>query len=58
MKIIAWAVSFAIFVLGLYLMGLAFSLTTLQPETFIAGLLAMTAGFFIPIHIVPKISDR
>jgi hypothetical protein len=58
MKAIGYVVSFGVFLLGLFLMGLAFEITAFQPETFFLGLLAMCAGFFIPIHILPRINGR
>ena len=44
MKAIGYVVSFGVFLLGLFLMGLAFEITAFQPETFFLGLLAMCGG--------------
>jgi hypothetical protein len=55
---IGFVVSFALFVLGLYLMGIAFDVAeNLGLVTFGGGLLAVAAGVFIPVHIMHRI-DR
>jgi hypothetical protein len=55
---IGFVVSFALFVLGLYLMGIAFDVAeNLGLVTFAGGLLAVCAGVFIPVHIMHRI-DR
>lgn len=58
MNAIGFVVSFVVFVAGLYLMGIAFDVTeNLGLVTFGAGLLAVTVGVFIPVHIMKRI-DR
>ena len=53
---IGFVVSFALFVLGIYLMGIAFDVAeNLGMVTFSGGLLAMAAGIFIPVHILHRI---
>lgn len=55
---IGFVVSFALFVLGLYLMGIAFDVPeNLGLVTFGGGILAVAAGVFIPVHILHRI-DR
>lgn len=55
---IGFVVSFALFVLGLYLMGIAFDVAeSLGMVTFVGGLLAVSAAVFIPVHIMHRI-DR
>jgi hypothetical protein len=55
---IGFVVSFALFVGGLYLMGIAFDVAeNLGLVTFAGGLLAVAAGVFIPVHIMHRI-DR
>ncbi len=55
---IGFVVSFALFVAGLYLMGIAFDVAeSLGLVTFAGGLLAVAAGVFIPVHIMHRI-DR
>ncbi|HMM82848.1 MAG: hypothetical protein KF739_01085 [Cryobacterium sp.] len=55
---IGFVISFALFVLGLYLMGIAFDVAeNLGLVTFAGGLLAVAAGVFIPVHIMHRI-DR
>ncbi len=51
---IGFVISFALFVLGLYLMGIAFDVAeNLGLVTFAGGLLAVAAGVFIPVHHAP-----
>ena len=53
---IGFVVSFALFVLGIYLMGIAFDVAeNLGMVTFAGGLFAMAAGIFIPVHILHRI---
>jgi hypothetical protein len=55
---IGFVVSFALFVGGLYLMGIAFDVAeNLGLVTFAGGLLAVAAGVFNPVHIMHRI-DR
>lgn len=56
MNAIGFVVSFVIFVAGLYLMGIAFDVAeNFGLVTFGAGLLAVAAGVFIPVHIMKRI---
>ncbi|HEY9497832.1 MAG TPA: hypothetical protein VIQ78_02275 [Terrimesophilobacter sp.] len=56
MNAIGFVVSFVIFVAGLYLMGIAFDVSEdLGFVTFGGGLLAVTVGVFIPVHIMKRI---
>ena len=52
MHIVAFIVAFAIFVLGLWLFGLAFSVTSLMGATFIAGILCVAISMAIPFHLL------
>lgn len=55
---IGFVVSFALFVLGLYLMGIAFDVAeNLALVTFSGGLLSVAAAVGIPVHIMHRI-DR
>ena len=58
MNAFGFVISFALFCLGLYLMGIAFNV----PEnmgliTFGGGILAIAAGIAIPVHVIHRI-DR
>lgn len=58
MNAIGFVVSFALFALGLYLMGIAFNVPeNMGMVTFVGGLLSVSAGVFIPVHIMHRI-DR
>ena len=52
MHIVAFIAAFAIFVLGLWLFGLAFSVTSLMGVTFIAGILCVSISMAIPFHLL------
>lgn len=55
---IGFVVSFVLFALGLYLMGIAFDVPeNMGMVTFSGGLLSVAAGIFIPVHIMHRI-DR
>jgi len=54
-NIIAFVVSLALFVLGFYIMGSAFSVTGAEFAVFIGGILVSSIGVFIPIHILKRI---
>ena len=54
----AFVFSFALFVAGLYLMGIAFDVPeSLGYVTFGGGILAVSLGMVIPVHILKRI-DR
>ena len=55
MHIIAFVVSFAIFLGGIYVMGSAFYVPGFEAAVFIAGLLLSALGIFIPIHVLKRI---
>lgn len=58
MNAFGFVISFALFVFGLYLMGIAFDVAeNMGLVTFSAGLLVVSAGVFIPVHIMHRI-DR
>ncbi|WP_158251177.1 hypothetical protein [Cryobacterium sp. Y11] len=52
MHIAAFVVAFAIFILGLWLFGLAFSITSLMGVTFVAGILCVALAMAIPFHLL------
>lgn len=58
MNAFGFVISFALFIFGLYLMGIAFDVAeSMGMMTFVGGLLAVSAGVFIPVHIMHRI-DR
>ncbi len=50
----AFVLSFALFILGFYLFGLAFTLTSFQGLIFFAGIVAVCLSFGIPAHALAK----
>ena len=57
MKLIAFLVSLALFVGGIYLMGSAFFVTGLEGVLFVSGILITTAGLFVPVHILKRVDS-
>ncbi|MGX5680083.1 hypothetical protein [Schumannella luteola] len=55
MKIIAFIVSLAIFVAGLYLMGSAFYVPGWEAVVFFGGILAASLGLAIPVHVLKRV---
>ncbi len=56
MNAFGFVISFALFALGLYLMGIAFDVPeNLGLVTFGGGILAVAAGIFIPVHIMHRV---
>ena len=55
MNIIGFVISLVLFVLGLYIMGSAFSVTGAEFVVFIGGILVSSIGVFIPIHILKRV---
>ena len=55
MKILAFLVSLAIFLLGLYLMGAAFYVPGYEGAVFIGGILCVCVGFGIPVHVLKRV---
>jgi hypothetical protein len=52
MNVVAFIVALAIFVLGLWLFGLAFAVTAFQLEIFFGGILCVALAVAIPVHII------
>ena len=55
MNVVAFIVSLALFVGGLFIMGESFYVTGAQGVVFFAGILVTSIGVFIPIHILKRI---
>jgi hypothetical protein len=52
MHIVSFVVAMAAFVLGVWLFGLAFTVTVWQGPIFVAGILAVSAAIAIPVHVL------
>ena len=57
MRLIAFLVSLALFVGGIYLMGSAFYVPGFEGVLFVAGILITTAGLFVPVHILKRVDS-
>jgi len=55
MNVIAFIVSFALFIGGIFLMGESFTVEGAQGWVFGAGILVTTLGIMLPIHILKRI---
>lgn len=55
MNILAFIISFGLFVAGLWLMAFAFQTPGLESVTFTGGLLASTVAIMIPVHVMKRI---
>ena len=55
MNVVAFIVSLALFVGGLFIMGESFNVIGAQGVVFFVGILVTAAGVFIPIHILKRI---
>ena len=52
MNVVAFIIALAIFILGLWLFGVAFTVTALQGLIFIAGIIAISLALAIPFHFL------
>ena len=52
MHSVSFVVAMAAFVLGVWLFGLAFTVTVWQGPIFVAGILAVSAAIAIPAHVL------
>lgn len=55
MNVVAFIVSLALFVGGLFIMGESFNVIGAQGVVFFVGILVTLAGVFVPIHILKRI---
>lgn len=55
MNIVAFIVSFLLFVGGIWLLGAAFSATGYELLVFFGGILCSTLGIFIPFQLLKRI---
>ena len=52
MHIVSFIAAMAIFVLGLWLFGFAFTVTAWQGPIFVSGILAVAVAIAIPAHVL------
>ncbi|WP_166790496.1 hypothetical protein [Cryobacterium tagatosivorans] len=52
MHVVAFIVAMAVFVLGLWLFGLAFAVTAFQLPIFFAGILCVALALAIPTRVI------
>jgi len=58
MTAIAFVISFVLFLGGIYLFGIAFDVAEAwQLATFAGGLIAVTVGVMIPVHVLKRVDD-
>jgi hypothetical protein len=50
----AFAFSLVLFIVGIYLFGLAFTVTSFQAIIFFAGIIAVSLAIAIPAHVLAK----
>lgn len=50
----SFAVTFILFLAGIYLFGLAFTLTQWQGPVFVGGILLVSVALAIPFHILKR----
>lgn len=55
MKLIAFLVSLALFVAGIYIMGNAFHVPGFEAPLFIGGILVTTLGLVLPVHVLKRV---
>ena len=55
MNVVAFIISFALFVGGLYMMGAAFQLVGFELPMFLGGILVSSIGVAIPIHVLKRL---
>lgn len=53
--VIAFILCFALFLFGLFLMGLATTLSAWEGPVFIGGILCIAASFGIPVHFLSRL---
>ncbi len=57
MNVIAFIVSIALFLLGMFLMGFAFEVAEgARIFVFLGGILVTTIGIMIPIHVMKRLN--
>ena len=56
MKVVAFVISFVVFLAGLYLFVLAFQATGWEIVCFIGGIIGVAIAFAIPIHLLKRIT--
>jgi uncharacterized membrane protein len=57
MKVFVFLVSIGLFLVGFWLLGLAFSATGYEAAVFFSGIIAVSIGFAIPVHVLKRINN-
>ncbi|MET0673952.1 MAG: hypothetical protein ABWY37_10700 [Microbacterium pygmaeum] len=52
--VLAFVVSFVLFIGGMFLFGFAFSLTAWQGPVFVGGILAVSLALAMPAHLLTR----
>ena len=55
MNVVAFVIAFALFVVGIFLMGVAVNLAAFQGLVFFAAILLVCLAIAVPIHILKRI---
>jgi hypothetical protein len=55
MNVVAFIIALALFVVGIFLMGVAVTLTAFQGLVFFVAILIVCLGIAVPIHILKRI---
>lgn len=55
MNVVAFVIAFALFVVGIVLLGVAVGLAAFQGLVFFAGILIICLGIALPIHILKRV---
>lgn len=55
MNVVAFIVSFALFIGGLYMMGEAFGAVGYELPLFLGGILVTSIGVALPIHVLKRL---
>ena len=57
MNVIAFVISLALFVGGIWVMSAAFAMPGLELVVFFGGILLSTLGVFIPVHVLKRVNS-
>ena len=55
MNVVAFVISLALFIAGLFIMGSAFALESNHALVFFAGIIVTSLGVAVPIHVLKRI---
>ena len=57
MNVIAFVISLALFIGGIWVMGSAFAMPGYELPVFFGGILLSTLGVFIPVHVLKRVNS-